>query len=70
MPPYIASGTHDYRSQKYRFLIIPRYGQDLHKVIQNKPGKRLGIRTVLAVALQVVRFFYHIPELNRTKEMV
>lgn len=56
MPCYVASGNHDCKGQKYRFLVIPRFGQDLHKFIQEKPGKRLSIRAVQALSLQIVSF--------------
>jgi vaccinia related kinase len=54
MPCFVCSGQHTYNSQTYRFMVIPRYGQDLHKNIQSKPLKRLSCRSVQAVALQVL----------------
>lgn len=65
MPSYVASGNHDCKGQKYRFMVIPRYGQDLHKFIQEKPGKRLGVRAVQALSLQIVRIFTNFVYQNR-----
>ncbi|CAG7836036.1 unnamed protein product [Allacma fusca] len=53
MPWYVTSGLHDYKSDKYRFMVIPRFGPDLHKLLMDKPGKRFNIKTVQAIALQV-----------------
>ncbi|ODN06258.1 Serine/threonine-protein kinase VRK1 [Orchesella cincta] len=62
MPCYMASGNHECKGQKYRFMIIPRFGQDLHKFIQEKPGKRLGIRAVQALSLQILDILEYIHE--------
>jgi len=54
MPWYVASGSHECKSQKYRFMVIPRFGQDLYKILMEKPGKRFALRTVQSMALQIV----------------
>lgn len=52
MPHYVASGSHIYNSEKYRFLIIPRYKTDLEKVLKDK--KILSLKTVLTISLQIL----------------
>ena len=39
MPCYRGSGSHVYRDEKYRFLIMDRFGNDLQKIFQS--GKKL-----------------------------
>lgn len=52
MPHYVASGSHMYNGEKYRFLIIPRYKKDLEKVLKDK--KILSLKTVLTISLQIL----------------
>ena len=52
MPWYVTSGNHE--DKRYRFMVIPRFGQDLQKVLLEKPGKRFHIKTVQSIALQVI----------------
>lgn len=51
MPHYVASGSHFYKGEKYRFLIIPRYERDLEKVLKEK--NMLNLKTVLTISLQM-----------------
>jgi len=60
MPHYVASGSHDYNSQKFRFLVLPRYGQDLYKIISAKPEKRFHHKTIFAIALQLMDIYEYI----------
>lgn len=53
MPRYCGSGSHTYRGEKYRFLVLPRFGNDLHKVFE-KHGRRFHLRTALALGIQIV----------------
>lgn len=52
MPHYVASGSHIYNGEKYRFLIIPRYKKDLETVLKDK--KTLSLKTVLTISLQIL----------------
>lgn len=52
MPHYVASGSHYYNNEKYRFLILPKYKKDLEKVLNEK--KRLSMKTVLIISLQIL----------------
>jgi len=54
MPKYIASGSHEYKNIKYRFLVINRYGKDLWKVFEEN-NKHFAEHIVYKLALQIVR---------------
>ncbi|XP_022188225.2 serine/threonine-protein kinase VRK1 isoform X2 [Nilaparvata lugens] len=53
MPYFVGAGSHMYRGEHYRFLIIPRFGLDLHKVFVEK-GKKFHIKTALTIASYVI----------------
>lgn len=42
-----------YRGQKYRFLVIPRYGIDVGKLFVSS-GRKLPIKLVNRLAIQMV----------------
>jgi vaccinia related kinase len=53
MPRYLGSGSHEYDGQKYRFVVMDRFGKDLWSLfIQNK--RMFILPTVLTVGLQIV----------------
>lgn len=54
MPVYIASGsfTDENSGTKYRFLVLPRYDVDLHKIISFT--KILDVKHVLILAIQIL----------------
>lgn len=53
LSPYIGSGSHVYRGEKYRFLVLERFGQDLGKLfLQN--GRSFPLKTVLYLGIQIV----------------
>ncbi|XP_075211966.1 serine/threonine-protein kinase VRK1-like [Lycorma delicatula] len=53
MPYYVGAGSHVYKGERYRFLIIPRFGDDLQKLlIQHK--KKFHIKTVLTLASYII----------------
>lgn len=54
MPKYIASGSHEYKNIKYRFLVINRYGKDLWKIFEEN-NKHFPEYIVYKLALQIVR---------------
>jgi vaccinia related kinase len=53
MPFYLGSGSFWHKEEHFRFLVIPRYGQDLEKIFLAR-GRRFHLKTVLSVGLQVV----------------
>jgi vaccinia related kinase len=53
MPRYLGSGSHECNGQKYRFVVMDKYGKDLWSIfLQNK--RVFTLPTVLRVGLQVV----------------
>lgn len=54
MPKYVASGSHEYKNTKYRFLVIDRYGTDLWKIFEAN-NKQFSEHTVYKLVLQIVR---------------
>lgn len=61
MPRYCGSGSHTYNGEKYRFLVLPRFGNDLHKVFE-KHGKRFHLRTALSIGIQILDILEYIHE--------
>lgn len=53
MSPYIAAGSHIYKGEKYRFLVLQRFGVDLNKLFL-KYGKKFHLKTVLNLGIQIV----------------
>jgi len=54
IPSYIGSGAHEKDGQKYRFLVMERFGSDLQRILDNSEGGRLTDKTVCEVGLQVI----------------
>lgn len=55
VPAYEGSGSHVYRNQRYRFLVIPRYGIDIGKLFLSH-RRKLPTRLVNTLAVQMVNF--------------
>lgn len=54
IPRYVASGSHEYKNTKYRFLVIDRYGKDLWKIFEEN-NRQFPEHIVYKLALQIVR---------------
>lgn len=53
MPPFLGSGSHEYNGEKYRFIVMERYGTDLWKLfLENE--RTFPEHTVYKVAWQIV----------------
>ncbi|XP_076264229.1 serine/threonine-protein kinase VRK1-like isoform X1 [Rhynchophorus ferrugineus] len=52
VPYFVASGSHISKNEKYRFLIIPKYKQDLEAIFQKK--KIFNLKTVLVIATRII----------------
>ncbi|KAK3915878.1 Serine/threonine-protein kinase VRK1 [Frankliniella fusca] len=59
MPCYCGSGSHTYKGEKYRFLVLPRFGNDLHKLFE-KHGRRFHLRTALSIGIQILDILEYI----------
>lgn len=57
MPEFIASGSHQFKNRKYRFLILPRYKCDLHSIIKDR---RIDTKNLLVIACQILDVLEHI----------
>lgn len=53
IPYFYGSGSHEYKGEKYRFVVIERFGTDIWKIFQNN-GKSFPLETVLKLGVQIV----------------
>ncbi|EZA61992.1 hypothetical protein DMN91_003440 [Ooceraea biroi] len=63
MPRYIASGSHEFKSTKYRFLVIDRYGRDLWKIFEEN-NRQFPEHIVYKLALQIIDILEYIHHKN------
>ncbi|XP_015518209.1 serine/threonine-protein kinase VRK1 [Neodiprion lecontei] len=59
VPTYEGSGSHVFRGQRYRFLVLPRYRIDVNKLFLAR-GRKLHARTVYALAVQMLNALEYI----------
>ncbi|XP_071447281.1 serine/threonine-protein kinase VRK1-like isoform X2 [Hetaerina americana] len=59
MPSYIASGSHEYAGERYRFLVMKRYGKDIGKVFLESK-KKFHLQTVLHLGIQIINVLEYI----------
>lgn len=53
MPKFIASGSHEYKGEKYRFMVMERFGSDIQKkLIQN--NRKMPLKTIYTITLKVI----------------
>lgn len=55
MPHFLGCGSHYYNNERYRFIVLPKYGIDLQTVFLNS-GKRFSVKTAFTLASYVVCF--------------
>lgn len=53
VPRYVASGSHVNGSNRYRFLIMDQFGDDLEKKF-TEHGRKFGMKTACSLAVQLV----------------
>lgn len=53
MPKYLGSGSFEYNGQKYRFMVMERFGMDLQKILE-RHSKRFSFKTVFQVGIQIL----------------
>lgn len=56
MPTYFGNGSHEYRGEKYRYLVLERYGKDLWNLFKEN-GRTFPPATVFQIGLQMVRSY-------------
>ncbi|XP_058799722.1 serine/threonine-protein kinase VRK1-like [Phymastichus coffea] len=59
MPPFLGSGSHECNGQKYRFVVMERYGIDLWKLFLAN-GRQFPEPTVYKVAWQIINVLEYI----------
>lgn len=63
MPKFLGSGSHEFKGQRYRFLVMERYGKDLWKLFLEN-GRKFSQQEVINYSLQVIDALEYIH--NRT----
>ncbi|XP_011169757.1 serine/threonine-protein kinase VRK1 isoform X2 [Solenopsis invicta] len=63
VPRYVASGSHEYKSTKYRFLVIDRYGKNLWKIFEEN-DRQFPEHIVYKLALQIIDILEYIHHKN------
>ncbi|XP_073961819.1 serine/threonine-protein kinase VRK1-like [Choristoneura fumiferana] len=53
MPTYFGNGSHEYRGEKYRYLVLERYGKDLWNMFKEN-GRSFPPATVFQIGLQML----------------
>lgn len=53
MPHFLGCGSHYYNNERYRFIVLPKYGIDLQTVFVNS-GRRFSVKTAFTLAFYVV----------------
>ncbi|XP_011500570.1 PREDICTED: serine/threonine-protein kinase VRK1-like [Ceratosolen solmsi marchali] len=53
IPSYEGSGSHIYEGERYRFLVMPRYGIDVGKVFVSN-GRKLSNKLINSLAIQML----------------
>ncbi|XP_045601482.1 serine/threonine-protein kinase VRK1 [Procambarus clarkii] len=53
MPKFLGSGSFEYNSQKFRFMVMERFGCDLQKILEQH-SKRFSFKTVYQVGIQIL----------------
>ena len=56
MPKYIATGSHEVKGEKMRFMVMERFGVDLQKKFV-ECQKKFSRKTVNTLAVQIVSIF-------------
>lgn len=58
MPRYLGCGSHEYRGERYRFIVLERYGKDFTKIFEES-GRRFHLKTVLYLGMQIVSILFY-----------
>jgi len=54
VPSFVASGSHQRKVHKYRFLVMRKYGVDLQKILDLSKDRKFNTKTMCAISLQVL----------------
>jgi len=53
MPKYMGSGSHIFSDNKYRFMVMERFGSDLQKIFE-KNNKKFSLKTTYQLGIQII----------------
>lgn len=53
MPLYFGNGSHEYKGEKFRYLVLERYGKDLWSLFKES-GRLFSSVTVFQIGAQMV----------------
>ncbi|XP_048479489.1 nucleosomal histone kinase 1 isoform X1 [Plutella xylostella] len=59
MPTYAGNGSHDYKGEKYRYLVLERYGKDLWALFKEN-GRSFPPATVFQIGVQMLEVLEYI----------
>lgn len=59
MPKFIASGSHEHKGTKYRFMVMERFGEDLQKLL-DRNNKVFPLKTVYALGRVILDILEYI----------
>lgn len=54
IPSFVASGSYKRKKDNYRFLVMPRFGSDLQRILDHLDGQKFTRKTACSVGLQVI----------------
>lgn len=54
IPRFVASGSYKRKKDNYRFLVMPRFGSDLQRILDHLDGQKFTRKTACSVGLQVL----------------
>jgi len=54
IPKLVANGSHVKKGQKYRFLVMERFGSDIQRILDNSEGNRFNTKTACCITIQVL----------------
>ncbi|XP_071582667.1 serine/threonine-protein kinase VRK1-like [Temnothorax nylanderi] len=63
MPRYVASGSHEYKNTKYRFIVIDRYGKNVWEIFKEN-NRQFPEHVVYKLALQIIDILEYIHHKN------
>lgn len=53
MPSFYGNGSHDFKGEKYRYLVLERYGKDIWSIFKDN-GRKFPVITVFQLGLQML----------------
>ena len=51
---YVANGSHKRKGDKFRFLVLPRFGSDLQRILDHLDEQKFDTKTACSIGIQVL----------------